>query len=235
MKSRMLFAVLSTLAAMPVFAVAAETPVERKSLHIIQTEEAVFPRALRQQGITEGWARIAISVGADGRLLDALPVAYSHKPFADQAVDVLRRWRYEPMLLGGEPVGTQTEIVFNFQAVGVVLDYGVSERYLERFTEGQAAYRPCSLKELDRVPARIQASSPRYPDELARKGIVGHAVVEFYIDESGTVRMPAVVSADFNELGIFAIAAIESWKFEPPTSNNKPVLARVRQSFDFNR
>jgi TonB family protein len=234
MKSITLFAVLSTLAATPVLAVAADTPVERKPLRIIQTEEAVFPWMLSQQGITEGWARIAITVDSEGNLLDALPVSYTRKPFADQAVDALRRWRYEPMLIRGEPVGTQTEIVFNFQAVGVVVTFD-TERYLGRLVPEQIGYRPCSLRELDRVPTPIEAAAPAYSDQLADKGVVGQAVVEFYIDETGTVRVPAVVSADFTELGILAISAVETWKFEPPTSNNEPVLARVRQTFHFHR
>ena len=41
--------------------------------------------------------------------------------------------------------------------------------------------------------------------------------------------------ADYTELGILAIAAVEGWKFEPPTSNNAPVLAKVRQTFQFHR
>lgn len=234
MKTITFLAVLSTLAATPAFAVAAETPVERKPLRIIQTEEAVFPWMLSQQGITEGWARIAITVDAEGNLLDALPVAYTRKPFADQAVWALRRWNYEPMLIRGEPVGTQTEIVFNFQAVGVVVSFDTT-RYLERLVPEKVAYKPCTLRELDRVPTPIEAAAPVYSDKLADKGVVGQAVVEFYIDETGTVRVPAVVSADFTELGILAVSAVETWKFEPPTSNNEPVLAKVRQTFAFHR
>lgn len=234
MKTISLLTLLSAFAAIPAYAGPTATPTERQPLRIIQTEEAVFPWMLSQQGITEGWAKIAITVDAEGKLLDALPVAYTRKPFADQAVDALRRWRYEPMLLRGEPVGTQTEIVFNFQAIGVVVSFD-TERYLTRFITEKPAYQPCTLRELDRVPTPIEAAAPAYSDQLADKGVVGQAVVEFYIDETGTVRVPAVVSADFVELGILAIAAVETWKFEPPTSDDQPVLARVRQTFQFHR
>jgi len=234
MKTATLIALFSACAsAAAAVAQPAVAPVERKPLRIVQTEEAVFPWMLSQQGITEGWARIAITVDGEGRLLDALPVAYTRRAFADQAVDALRRWRYEPTLIRGEPVGTQTEIVFNFQAVGVVVSFD-TERYLNRMIEEKASYRPCTLRELDRVPTPIEAAAPVYSEQLADKGVVGQAVVEFYIDETGAVRVPAVVSADFAELGILAIAAVETWKFEPPTSNNEPVLARVRQTFRFN-
>jgi len=233
MKSLQVLAIVSALAATgPVLAQPVANPIERKPLRIIQTEDAVFPWMLSQQGITEGWARIAITVDGDGILLDALPVAYTRRAFADEAVGALRRWRYEPTLIRGEPVGTQTEIVFNFQAVGVVVSFD-TERYLSRLLEEKATYRPCTLRELDRVPAPIEAAAPAYSEELADKGVVGQAVVEFYIDENGAVRVPAVISADFTELGILAVAAVETWKFEAPTSNDEPVLARVRQTFNF--
>jgi len=234
MKTISLFAMLSVFVAVPVLGQPATAPIEPQPLRIIQTDEAVFPWMLAQRGVTEGWARIAITVDSEGKLLDTLPVAYTRKAFADQAVDALRRWRYEPMRIRGEAVGTQTEIVFNFQAVGVVVTFDI-ERYLARFVEEKASYRPRSLRELDRVPTPIEALPPSYSDQLADKGVVGQAVVEFYIDETGTVRVPAVVAADFTELGMLAVSAVESWKFEPPTSNNAPVLARVRQTFQFHR
>lgn len=237
MKAIALLSLISTFAAVPAFAGPSTfppaTPTERQPLRIIQTTEAVFPWMLSQHGITEGWARIAITVDGEGVLLDALPVAYTRKPFADAAVSALRSWRYEPTLIRGEPVGTQTEIMFNFQAVGVVVTFDTS-RYISRLMEEKPAYQPCTLRELDRVPTPLEAAAPAYGDDLADKGVVGQAVVEFYIDETGTVRVPAVVACDFTELGILAVAAVETWKFEPPTSRNEPVLAKVRQTFHFN-
>ena len=233
MKVITLLSFISTCAAASALA-APIAPTERQPLRIIQTEEAVFPWMLSQQGITEGWARIGITVDSEGKLLDALPVAYTRKPFADAAIQALQRWRYQPTLIRGEAVGTQTEVLFNFQAVGVVVTFDTG-RYLTRFLEEKAAYRPCTLRELDRVPTPIEAAAPLYSDELADKGVIGLAVVEFYIDESGTVRLPAVVDADFPELGILAVSAVEGWKFEPPTSRNEPVLARVRQTFHFHK
>lgn len=224
---------LLTALAVPAFAAPA-TPSERVPLRIIQTTEPTFPWMLSQQGITEGWARIALTVDSEGKLIDVLPVAYTRKQFSDVAIDALRSWRFEPTRIRGEAVGTQTEIAFNFQAVGVVVSFD-SQRYLSRMIEEAPVYRPRSLPELDRVPVPIEAAAPAYSDELADKGVIGQAVVEFYIDEAGAVRLPAVVSADFPELGILAVAAVETWKFEPPTSRNEPVLARARQTFQFHK
>ncbi len=233
MKTITLISLLTALV-VPAFAAPSEAPTERIPLRIIQTTDPTFPWMLSQQGVTEGWARIAITVDSEGKLIDILPVAYTRKQFAEVAMDALRSWRYEPTVLRGEPVGTQTEIAFNFQAVGVVVSFD-AERYLSRMVQERPVYRPRSLPELDRVPVPIEAAAPAYSDVLADKGVVGQAVVEFYIDEAGSVRLPAVVAADFPELGILAVAAVETWKFEPPTSRNEPVLARARQTFQFHK
>lgn len=233
MKTIHLISLVTIIAVGPAMAAPRVPATERQSLKIIQTVEARFPWMLSQQGITEGWASIAITVDSEGNLLDALPVSYTKRAFAEAAVDALRTWRFEPTRIRGVAVGTQVELMFNFQAVGVVMTFDIN-RYLDRFIEQAPEYKPSTLRELDRVPTPITAPAPLYGGDLADKGVTGQAVVEFYIDETGTVRVPAVLSADFEELGILAIAAVETWKFEPPTSNNHPVLAKVRQTFWFN-
>ena len=60
--------------------------------------------------------------------------------------------------------------------------------------------------------------------------------MEFYIDETGHVRLPAV-SRETNEadeeLSAAAVTAVEQWQFEPPVSKGKPVFVLAHQDFDF--
>lgn len=205
---------------------------EDRAMRIIRTTEAQFPWMLSQQGVVEGWAVIAISVDAEGHLRDAMPVAYSRRAFADTAIEALKVWRYEPAYRRGEPWGSRVEVMFNFQAVGVVVSFDTAQ-YLNRLINEKPEYRPSSLRDLDRVPTPIVAPAPAYGKWLREQGISGDCVIDFFIDETGSVRLPAVASADFPELGILAVAAVETWKFEPPTSGNRPVLARVSQKFTF--
>jgi len=232
MKAFQGLSLVTLLTAGSVYAQSAALPPENQTLRIIQTVEARFPWMLSQQGTTEGWALVAIAVDAKGVLIDCLPVSYSKRAFATEAVDALRSWRFEPTRVRGEPVGSKIEVMFHFQAIGVVLSFDMT-RHLSRLVQEKPEYQPCSLRELDRVPTPIVAPPPAYGKWLVDKGIVGDCVIDFYIDETGSVRLPAVVAADFPELGILAVEAIEKWKFEPPTSGNRAVLAKVRQSFSF--
>ena len=54
------------------------------------------------------------------------------------------------------------------------------------------AYSACTLAQLDRIPNPTKIVNPVYPTQMARSSSGGHIHVEFYIDETGRVRMPSV-------------------------------------------
>ncbi len=209
---------------------------DRQSLRINVTVKPVFPQTLVAQGVTEGQTRILINVDHRGVLTDQLVVAYTNKAFANATLDVLERWKFEPMLLRGEPTPCQVELRVRFAATGVVVSLDSSNtinRLLDRPDE--FVYEPCALRDLDRIPTPVLAPAPAFPQTLLDGGVYGSVVVEFYIDELGTVRMPAVMAADHVELGFLAIEAVRDWRFEAPTRNGRPVLAKIRQAFNFRR
>jgi TonB family protein len=206
-----------------------------QSLKIIQTCEPVFPFMLTQKAVTKGEAHVAINTDANGKLTDWLVVGYSRPEFADAVVMALKQWKFEPAQLRGSPVGTTIEIFFYFEAKGVVVSTTAIDQ-LEgflSFAEGRYAYRPCSLRQLDRIPTPLVTVKPLYSDELAKKGVRGKVTVDFFITEKGEVRMPAVSPYDNSQLTALAIDALRQWKFEPPTRNGNPVLVKATQVFNF--
>jgi len=210
---------------------------EWQSLKIQQTIEPVFPNHLAQMGLTEGMAHLAINTDPDGKLIEWLVVGYTQPEFANAAVAALKHWKFEPAQLRGEKVGTTVELVFHFEAKGVVVSTSnlsdIMEAQLLRRMGNHYIYLPCSLRELDRIPTPIVTVAPTYPKELADRGLKGRVTVEFYIDESGAVRVPAVSINDDSVLTALAVAALRQWRFEPPTRNGSPVLVKASQVFNF--
>ena len=213
------------------------TSPERQSLKILQTVTPVFPMELPEQGYMEGEARIAIAVDETGKLTDWLIVGYTHRRFADESVNAIKQWEFEPARVQGKPVSVQTELLISFETSGVVIsssDIGSAvQRYTNRLFKYRDAYRPCTMKEIDRIPTPQNAVSPMYGETLAKQGVQGTVTVEFFIDEHGALRMPAVLSADYDQLASLAVAAIQQWKFEPPTCKGVPVMVRAKQVFHF--
>jgi periplasmic protein TonB len=212
-------------------------PPEWQSLKIFQTVEPIFPLQLQQLSVTSGEARVVINVDGTGKLDEYLVVGYTMPEFADVAVRAIKQWKFEPAKLRGEPVGATVELSFHFESQGtLVVSQTVIDNLQARLLQlmpGAYAYRPCSLKDLDKIPTPIYTVSPIYPRELAEKGVKGKVVIGFYIDETGAVRMPAGSIEDNSELIALAIAALRQWRFEPPTRNGKPVLVAAQQTFNF--
>jgi len=191
--------------------------------------------AQQMNALTGGNVRLAVQWDAEGRPVDWMVIAYSRRDFADSVVSVIPEWRFVPSKVEGQPVSGYTELEFEFKGPDIislatgdtmdVLFHQVGFRHL--------AYRPCPLRELDRIPMPLNSVSPLYGLALLKQGIRGSVEVRFYIDETGAVRLPAVVSADHPQLAEAALTAVRQWKFEPPTSRGNPVLILAQQRFDF--
>jgi TonB family protein len=199
---------------------------------IVTLPEIEFPTQLLHRGVTTGEVHVMVKIGPDARLIDALVTAYTHKPFADATLAALPRSTFRPLQVDGQPVTTLTELVVRFEASGMLIveRFGGDSTNLQ---PGKFAYQPCEPGRLDRPLAPITAQSPVYPTELRQQGVSGSVVLEYYIDESGRVRMPRVSSAANDILAGLSLLAVEQWQFQPPSSQHQPVLVRVRQKFDF--
>ncbi len=219
----------------PIFAASPST--DRSHLEAIQTTEPRFPPALVAQGITSGEAWVVLNVDAEGRVTDALVSRYTHRALADEAMRLVRAWRFHPVIIDGQPVGVSTELRFHFEATGALisLDAIRTVEHLTRHLGGPAYHKIIyNAAELDALPAATRRVSPEHPGRLRAEPTADYkAVLEFIVDETGRPRFPALVSASHPEFGNRAVEALLQWQFTPPMRDGKPVSARVRQEFIF--
>ncbi len=202
---------------------------------IVRTKPIDYPLALMRSGISHGEARILVNIDADGRLIESMILGYTHKPFATSALEALNIWKFEPARLNGEPVGTVADITFRFEVDGILL---VERIGVPQFTPADTfgrdyAYRPHGLRSLDAIPTPLHVTQPVYPKEWIDQGLRGTVTVDFYIDETGAVRMPSVSTAQNPLLAAAAANAVREWKFSPPLHKGRPVLAHCQQLFKF--
>ncbi|HEU5080122.1 MAG TPA: TonB family protein [Opitutaceae bacterium] len=203
----------------------------RPTLIIKRTVNPIFPHRLNEEGISEGSCRVAVSVDSSGKLGEYLVIGYTHPALVEPTINAIKQWEFEAPIWNGQPIAMQRDIEFRFENHGAVVTMDlqsyvgimVNRVFPERFT-----YRPRTLKEIDRIPTPLNAESPAVP-----KSTQGEAVVEFFIDEQGNVRMPSILKADNDTVAEAATAAVRNWKFEAPTVNGKPVLVRAQQTFRF--
>jgi TonB family protein len=224
---------LLLLSSAAVQAAAASNTLE--SLRLVDSSLPPYPADMMALGIREGDVRVAISVDTEGRVEDALPIAYTRPEFARPTASAIRRWRFEPARYRGQPIAAATEVAVHFAVEGTVVVSmtpieSISRQMSMMFADNNDAYRPRLLHELDRIPTPLSAPSPAFPREVHGPSSV---TVSFYIDENGAVRLPSVDSTEDPLLAAVAIDALRNWKFEPPTRHGRPVLVHASQEFKF--
>lgn len=211
---------------------AAITPVR-----IEQTVEAQFPVKLSFTAITSGEARLLVNIDADGKLADVMVLNYTDPAFAEEATAVLKRWRYRPATVDGNPTGVRFEIGFDFQSTGRVISLAGPEStnaFLDQMMPVESTNLLCPPAELDHPVEAIRTVSPLHP---GRAGVSttkqGTTVLDFYVDEKGMIRMPVVMQTTDRFYAEAAVLALSQWRFSTPTRKGSPVAVRLRQRFNF--
>lgn len=209
-----------------------------ESLKIDPTQTPRYSPAMQMDGVTRGQVVFAIDVDEKGQLTDVLVLGYTHRGLVDPCEYALRNWKITPAKIDGVPVPAQTELTIDFSAQGVVISSSpmiVIEQRTRDLFGARMENQLRSANELDRIPARVTTVEPVYAQQAEADGVRGKVQVRFYIDSTGSVRMPAVEPATHPYLAQVAVDAVKDWKFEPPTSRGKPVLVAARQEFDFGK
>lgn len=200
---------------------------------IEQVGVLAYPPLMAQNAIYSGDVRAVISVDATGRLYDLLVVAYTRPEFAEVAQAALRRWKYQPARINGRSISSRADIFFEFRDRSVIVQTLPGAMARQTFLgngKEPYAFAPCRLRDLDRIPIPLEVITP-----TVNSVTEAHTVtVEFYIDEEGKVRMPAVPRDAANDVfAAAAVAAVEKWRFEPPLRNGRRVLVQAQQEFNF--
>ena len=232
MKTSRSFALLVVLGALSTVAVRAEF----ESFKVDPTFKPQLSPVMLMQGVTEGTVVIAIDLSETGQITDHLVLGSTHPALVDPCVDALKSWKFTPARLNGSPVPVQSELTVNYSAQGVVISRPAVldlDQQMQRVFGYKFVSRRRATHELDHAVAPVSVVAPRYAIQAEKDGVKGQVRVHFYIDEKGSVRLPAIEGEAHPYLSSQALAAVREWRFSPPTSNGKPVLVAVRQDFQF--
>ena len=190
---------------------------------------------------TDGSAVVAFTIRADGRVDDAVTLLANDHGVSDPAREAVMQWRFERDLVLGRGRGAQLDAVLRREVVEFVFkrDKVTGMSHLEGAKawfprDDVAAVRTVPSAELDaplvRRPAPLSQDTSELLSSLA---VGGRAVVSFVIDETGTVRVPFVETADDPVLAEAALAMVAGWSYEPPTDEGRPVLVEERNTLIF--
>lgn len=226
------FLLLSLFVAIPVSVSAVEN---FESLEVTYSVLPSYPTKMTFEGIYDGTAQVVVNVNEKGEIEDVYLSAYTHPVFGQLAEEYIRKWKFKPAKLNGEPLSVIKPFDFSFEDRRGVFALGIHEAAATklRFTNFVGGKRIYSPRELDQIPEPISMVAPLYPEDFKGKSVKGSATVIFYIDEDGGIRMPHVTDYSHESFGKTALLAVDQWKFKPPLVNGSPVSILVRQEFNF--
>jgi TonB family protein len=148
-----------------------------------------------------------------GHVMEAGIGKSSNRNLDAPSIEAVRQWRFVPASLNGKPVISWTAAPINFEA--------------------STAIDPIGPPENSVLPRLKQTSPAVHPYDLAIAGKTGSAAVSVFIGRDGAVLKTNILRASELEFGFAFAAAIETWKFEPGTTNGRPVRVTMTQRQDF--
>lgn len=198
-------------------------------------EEPAFPRQLLMTLVMDGFAQIAFSFDATGRIDDCIVLGASHPAFATAVGESSKKWTVDPS--PRDPYYRREIVRFNFQRHEVVVSR--TQRDTAKEALNPSGDRPATVphtiseEDLDELLKPLKTVAPVYPAALKEKQISGRVSVSFVIDALGGVHVPAVSFATEPEFAEAALVAIRQWQFPIPRRDGQPVQVFAGRSFRF--
>lgn len=184
------------------------------------------------------------SAEAGPRLLAVAPVITTERPTPKDQPPVVRMKLH--LDAGGAVIQAEPEDPgVNAQTLAAIRESLPAWRFAPARKAGVAVAAEISLPVYCQLPPKTDLSikqippktlkqvEPKYPRAMSRFGLRGSVTVDFVIDTTGAVQNPTIVRTDNPAFDELAIEAILQWKFQPATSEGKPIKTKARQEIHF--
>jgi TonB family protein len=138
-------------------------------------------------------------------------VIESNNPaFERPALDAVMQWRFSPGLKEGKPVFVRASQRIEFR-----MDFGgQTSSAWQIFKTKDHASLPAELR-WDIAPVPLSTAFPVYPFAMLRAETKGKTLLRFMVGPNGQVVKANVLQATTPEMGLAALAMIDTWHFTP--------------------
>jgi len=187
---------------------------------LVKTVKPVYPKIAKQAHV-EGSVILEAKADEQGNVVETRVLRSI--PLLDQAaIDAVRQWKYEPMVIDGKPHQAVFTVTVRF-----TLDepqHRAADKFAEGAIKASGDIKPPKL--LKEVPAV-------YPEVARQAGVQGVVILSVKTDETGKVA-DTMVLRSIPLLDQAAIDAVRQWIYEPFVKNGQaqPVVFTVTVRFE---
>ncbi|HEX2079778.1 MAG TPA: energy transducer TonB [Longimicrobium sp.] len=179
-----------------------------------------YPGALRSTG-TRAQVLARFAVDPRGVPQYAQVLESSDARFNAPTLDAVRRLRFQPARVGGQPVWVWMEVPVEWA------DPGDSAPVMGDAEEGYEISAVTDLPRVRNTQAFQQALIREFPPALAQAGIGGIVHVRFRVEPDGTVSNPRIVRASERGFDEATLRVVRTLTFTPARLNGRPVRVWV--------
>jgi TonB family protein len=186
---------------------------------ILRQVDPVYPKDALEAGV-EGTVILEATTDIYGRM-QKISVLRSIPMLDRAAVEAVRQWVYEPMIVNGKPRGT----IFTISVPFVLKDRTARAEVL---TDAE----PVRIAAGGVTPVPVKKVEPVYPEIARQSRLEGEVILEILIDVAGRVRDAKVIRS-VPLLDRAAFDALSRWTYEPVIIDGKPVPVIFTVSVNF--
>ena len=197
----------------------------------------VFPQILRRAGV-EGEVLVQFVVDENGVVMPGTTkvMKATHALFQQAVVDAVPSYRFSPALVGGRPVKQLVQQPFVFALAGARPGAETSSSKIGIVRPTPAPEGGYVEFQLSRPATPAPGSpAPRYPAALKAERIEGEVLMQFVVDQDGTVMAGSqkVIRATNPAFVEAVVASLPNLRFNPATVNGRAVRQLVQMPYEF--
>jgi len=176
---------------------------------LVKQVNPVYPQVARK-GRVEGMVILEAKIDERGNVMDVRVLRSI--PLLDQAaVDAVKQWKYEPLLIDGKARKAVFTVTVRFMLQG-----GDKDKLVEKFAKGAV-----KIEGDIKPPKLVKEAKVVYPEIARMAGVQGVVILSVRTDETGKV-VDAIVLRSIPLLDQAAIDAVRQWVYEPTVIDGKP-------------
>ena len=189
--------------------------VEQRKL--LYSPEPLYP-PLAQQARIQGTVRLEVLIAADGAVKQVRLIS-GHPMLAGAVLEAVKKWRYRPTLLDGEPVEVVTQVEVRLPPGVVAPEPKAGETY----RVGEGVKRPVLIHKVE----------PVYTQEARDAKLEGKVVALIEVGADGVIRNVEIVKPLGMGLDEKAVEALRQWRFQPAEKDGQPVAVKASIEMSF--
>jgi TonB family protein len=213
-----------------------EIPPTVLSPKLITPIRAIVPISVRNSNLPNQQVVAKVQVTGSGVVEDLVIIEATHIDLARRAEVLIRKALFDP----GEVRVNESvrfELILPFMYPSDIGMHSKStaddiELMIDSVRDSARRLSFHSSDELDEPLKVLDQGVVYVPENKDGERIEGTAIVEFYVNHEGIVRLPRLVSSTDDEVALAAISSIQDMRFTPPMFKGDPAVTLVRMPFN---